>query len=70
MKGFGGFLSMLGILVAFFAGIAFALYRGTIPTISMIVGGALAGVGLLIYSYYEKKERDPELEKFCELMGC
>ena len=70
MKGFGGFLSMLGILVAFFAGIAFALYRGTIPTIAMIVGGALAGVGLLIYSHYEKKERDPELEKFCELMGC
>ena len=70
MKNFFSGLTMLGMLVAFMSGVAFALFRGAVPTIGMIVGSALAGAGFLIYSHYEKKERDPELEKFCELMGC
>lgn len=69
MKKFATYIGMIGLLVTFFCGVCFALYRAPFSVVGMIIGMAMAGISLLILNKVEKEEQDPALEKFCQLYG-
>lgn len=69
MKKFAIYLGTIGLLIAFFSGVCFALYRASFGVIGMIVGIAMTGISFLILDKVERKEQDPALEKFCQLYG-
>lgn len=69
MKKFATYIGMIGLLTAFVSGTCFALYRASFSVIGMIVGMSMAGISLPILNKVEREERDPAIEKFCQLYG-
>ena len=62
--------TFLSMLTALFSMLAFMLFRETWQMVTLLASGAVAGACYWTFDKMEKEETNPEIEKFCRMMGC